>query len=229
MAKPYVIPLITKTNSSGYLMPANTPALVAPDNITHAQLRYSPFSASEVVQGTFISGKNSSIEFSVSDAQLNEPFKLYTSTDGTTYTEDESFGGTNGTTLFNNVANQIGGKVFFGKITQSGTNNPVVTTFINTTGYTLSAARLAAGQYTLTFTGGGASNTWYFSIDRICQDTATTVESFGYVQILRDAVNPVITLDTYQGTIDVETLKIPDSFTSADSLLFNQPFTVIMP
>lgn len=84
----------------GYLKPANTVSAVSPDNITHLQLRYSDFSSSYVIQGSVVSGENSTFEFSIADNLASEVFKLYYSTDGTTYNVDKTFGGTSGKKLF---------------------------------------------------------------------------------------------------------------------------------
>lgn len=278
MPTPYVIPLITKVNASGYLMPANTPALLAPDNITHAQLRYSPFGTGQAVQGTFISGQNSSIEFSIPDLQVNEQFKLYLSEDGTNYDEDETFGGASGIKLFgtNDLSGLVtladaqtisgvktfsakpkqnaysaptvdtefapkkyvddltplsGKKMFFGIINQGATNAPVVTTFINTTGYTFTTARAAEGNYSITFSGGGASTNWFVHYARIQQNTSANVESFAYINVTKSGTNPILTIDTYQGEIQIvtENLRLLDSAVTTDTLLLNSPIIIIMP
>jgi hypothetical protein len=91
---------INELSPQGYWKPANTVNAVSPDNVTHAQLRYSDFSASYVVQGSIVSGENSTFKFSIADNLATELFKLYTSTDGTTYTVDKRFGGDNGVKLF---------------------------------------------------------------------------------------------------------------------------------
>ena len=84
----------------GYLKPANTVSAVSPDNVTHLQLRYSDFSSSYVIQGSVVSGANSTFEFSIADNLASEIFKMYYSTDGTTYSVDKTFGGTSGKKLF---------------------------------------------------------------------------------------------------------------------------------
>ena len=84
----------------GYLKPANTVSAVSPDNVTHLQLRYSDFSSSYVIQGSVVSGENSTFEFSIADNLASEVFKMYYSTDGTNYTVDKTFGGTSGKKLF---------------------------------------------------------------------------------------------------------------------------------
>lgn len=85
----------------GYWKPANSVGAVSPDNVTHAQLRYSPnFDSNSVVQGTVVSGENSTFVFSIADADSAKLFKLYTSTDGTTYNVNKKFGGDSGVKLF---------------------------------------------------------------------------------------------------------------------------------
>lgn len=96
---------LEKLSSHGYKMPANNPNIVSPDNITHAQLRYNTFTSSYVIQGTVVSGSNSTFEFDVNTSDLHSSgkthsrMKLYGSTDGTNYTEIKSYGGTYGKSL----------------------------------------------------------------------------------------------------------------------------------
>ncbi len=102
MAQIEIINLRKLSSAQGYVMPANTPGLASADNITHAQLRKSPFS-SVLAQGTLVSGQTSTFEFSIPDADADELLKLYVSTDGSTYTEDATYGGTNGKNPFGSV------------------------------------------------------------------------------------------------------------------------------
>ena len=78
-----------------YKQPANSPIADSPDNVTHARLYYNTFAGSNYIQGDFVSGSNSTVEFDNTDVDYIL-FKLFTSTDGTTYTERKSFGGTLG-------------------------------------------------------------------------------------------------------------------------------------
>ena len=78
-----------------YKQAANSPDADAPDNITHARLYYNTFAGTNYIQGDFVSGSNSTVEFDNTDVDYIL-FKLFTSTDGTTYTERKSFGGTVG-------------------------------------------------------------------------------------------------------------------------------------
>jgi hypothetical protein len=92
---------LDELSPQGYWKPANSISAVSPDNVTHAQLRYSPnFDSNSVVQGTVVSGENSTFVFSIADADSAKLFKLYTSTDGTTYTVNKKFGGDSGVKLF---------------------------------------------------------------------------------------------------------------------------------
>jgi len=78
-----------------YKQPANSPSADSPDNITHARLYYGTFAGNDYLQGDFVSDNNSTVEFdnsSLGDAL----FKLFVSTDGTTYTELKTYGGTTG-------------------------------------------------------------------------------------------------------------------------------------
>ncbi len=105
-----------KVSPLGYKQPANDPNAASPDYITHAQLRYSPFTSSEAIAGSVVSGANSTFSFSIEDAQIAYTFKMYYSTDGTTYNEDKTFGGSSGKKLFG--ANDLSGYV-----TLSGAQN----------------------------------------------------------------------------------------------------------
>lgn len=92
---------LDELSPQGYWKPANSISAVSPDNVTHAQLRYSPnFDSNSVVQGTVVSGENSTFVFSIADADSAKLFKLYTSTDGTTYNVNKKFGGDSGVKLF---------------------------------------------------------------------------------------------------------------------------------
>lgn len=104
MAQIEVVNLEKLSSAQGYKMPANTPGAVSPDNITHAQLRKSPFADGNLVaQGTAVSGENSTFQFSVADGDADELLKLYVSTDGSTYTERKTYGGANGKNPFGSV------------------------------------------------------------------------------------------------------------------------------
>lgn len=101
-----------KVSPLGYKQPANDPNEASPDYITHAQLRYSPFTSSEAIAGSVVSGANSTFSFSIEDAQIAYTFKMYYSTDGTTYNEDKTFGGSSGKKLFG--ANDLSGYATLG-------------------------------------------------------------------------------------------------------------------
>lgn len=90
-----VVELDKYSEESYYKQPANSPTAASPDNITHARLYYNTFAGANYIQGDFVSGSNSTVEFDNSDVTYTL-FKLFTSTDGTTYTERKSFGGTSG-------------------------------------------------------------------------------------------------------------------------------------
>jgi len=115
MAQIEIVNVRKLSPAQGYVMPANTPGLSSADNITHAQLRKSPFAVGDLVaQGTLVSGQTSTFEFSVPDADADELLKCYVSTDGSTYTEDATYGGTNGKNPFGSV--DISGLVTTGTV-----------------------------------------------------------------------------------------------------------------
>ena len=135
---------LEKLSNDGYKQPANDPTSSTPDNITHAQLRYNTFTSSYVIQGVAVTGASSTFEFTVSDALFYWKFKLYTSTDGTNYTEKKSYGGSLGKHLFDNSPRRM-----IIKVQQQGTDDPtlVSTKFNNTGKLVTTLVRIAAGQY----------------------------------------------------------------------------------
>lgn len=92
---------IESLDADGKKIPANNPNYITPSLWTHAQLRYNDFSSNSAVQGTFISGYPNTVEFDLSDVIYYSYYKLYLSTDGTTYTEIVTYGGTDGKKLEN--------------------------------------------------------------------------------------------------------------------------------
>ena len=121
-----------KLSSQGYKQPANNPDEVSPDYLTHCQLRYSPFTSSEAIAGTVVTGETSTFVFSIPDGNITSTFKMYVSTDnGTTYTEDKTFGGSSGKKLFgaNDLSNYValtGAQSITGTKTISGSANLVI-------------------------------------------------------------------------------------------------------
>ena len=85
-----------------YKQPANSPGAASPDNITHARLYYDTFAGSDYLQGSFVSNNNSTVQFDNS-AISDSVFKLFVSTDGTTYTELKTYGGTEGRDEFSSA------------------------------------------------------------------------------------------------------------------------------
>ena len=97
---------LEKLDNDGRKQPANDPTSSTPDNITHCQLRYNTFTSSYVIQGVAVTGASSTFEFDLT-AITYTLFKLYVSTDGTTYTEKKSYGGSSGKTLNETTANAV--------------------------------------------------------------------------------------------------------------------------
>ena len=85
-----------------YKQPANSPTAASPDNITHARLYYNTFAGSDYLQGSFVSNNNSTVQFDNS-AISDSVFKLFVSTDGTTYAELKTYGGTDGRDEFSSA------------------------------------------------------------------------------------------------------------------------------
>ena len=175
---------LEKLSNDGFKQPANNPGVATPDNITHAQLRYNTFSSSYVVQGSAIYNSSSTFEFDISYAIINNYslFKLYVSTDGTTYTEKKSYGGTTGKTLGDSRCG-----VYSARLAQTGSAAPTLITAINSTGATAVWTREAVGQYKITF------STNMFILNKY------------------DLVNPTMLLDnvgTTVGYVVVDTLTV---------------------
>ena len=139
---------LEKLDNDGRKQPANDPTSSTPDNITHCQLRYNTFTSSYVIQGVAVTGASSTFEFTVSDALFYWKFKLYTSTDGTNYTEKKSYGGSAGKHLFDSSPRRM-----IIKVQQQGTDAPtLVSTLINNTGKSVTTLiRDTAGVYIINF------------------------------------------------------------------------------
>ena len=139
---------LEKLDNDGRKQPANDPTSSTPDNITHCQLRYNTFTSSYVIQGVAVTGASSTFEFTVSDALFYWKFKLYTSTDGTNYTEKKSYGGSAGKHLFDNSPRRM-----IIKVQQQNTDAPtLVSTLINNTGKTVTTLiRQTTGKYIINF------------------------------------------------------------------------------
>ena len=139
---------LEKLDNDGRKQPANDPTSSTPDNITHCQLRYNTFTSSYVVQGVAVTGASSTFEFTVSDALFYWKFKLYTSTDGTNYTEKKSYGGSAGKHLFDSSPRRM-----IIKVQQQGTDAPtLLETKFNNTGKSITTlVRSLAGYYFINF------------------------------------------------------------------------------
>jgi len=141
-----IVPInLERLSGDGYKMNANNPLVTPPSYIKYAQLRYTPFTSAEAIQGTFVTGAYSTVEFDVTGANLTRYLKLYTSTDGTTYNEVKSWGGTDGIRqkeylVYSAIMTQEGGAV-----------PPTVTVLENTLGFTLDWDYDGVGTYPTTF------------------------------------------------------------------------------
>ncbi len=51
-----VIVNLERLSGDGYKMNANSPLVTPPSYIKYAQLRYTPFTSAEAIQGTFVTG-----------------------------------------------------------------------------------------------------------------------------------------------------------------------------
>lgn len=141
---------LDKLSNDGFKQPANDPTSNTPDNITHAQLRYNTFSSSYVIQGVVVTGSSSTFEFTVPAFLKYSLFKLYVSTDGTTYTEKKSYGGSTGRTL---LAMTFGSSMKL-IVNQGDISAPTVKTFFNNTIYAVTTTtRQGVGDYVINFDG----------------------------------------------------------------------------
>lgn len=100
---------LQRTDADGKLIPSNNPNYAIPSYIKYAQLRYNTFSDSYAVQGIFlVTGESSTVQFDLSSVSVSYTlFKLYLSMDGVTYTEDRTYGGTLGRTIFTGIAGAV--------------------------------------------------------------------------------------------------------------------------
>jgi len=86
---------LEKYSDDGYKKSANSLNASAPDNITHVRFYYDDFAGSNYVQGAFVAGNNSTVQYDASGVSFSK-FKMFVSTDGINYTERKSYGGTEG-------------------------------------------------------------------------------------------------------------------------------------
>lgn len=91
---------LDRYSDDGYKKSANSLNADAPDNITHVRFYYNNFIGNNYVQADFVPDKNSTVEYDETVTSYTK-FKMFVSTDGTNYTENKSYGGTEG----HNVAN----------------------------------------------------------------------------------------------------------------------------
>lgn len=186
----YIINL-EKLDGDGKKIPLNNPNLVSPDCYAYVQLRYNDFSSSYAVQGDYVSGYPSTFEFDLTDALQNyNTFKCYISADGVTYTENVTFGGTEGKYISREEEIPLSNKFSF--YFQNGVvlyNDSV----INSGDYTLTGTKTAdIENYVLTFnadffalTPGGAVdiNKYVIRYSRIVFDT-NDVAIVGYMKVI---------------------------------------------
>jgi len=85
---------LTKYLPSGAIASANNPLSPTLDNITHARL-VNASDSDDFVQGIFVTGSNSTVEFNVTGLLLISHLELYVSTNGTDYGKVLTYGGTN--------------------------------------------------------------------------------------------------------------------------------------
>ena len=85
-----VIPL-DKLTSDGFKQPAN----LQEETVTHARLYYDDFAGSNYIQGVFATDDSSTIQFDNASVSFQR-FKLFKSSNGTTYTEVVSYGANDG-------------------------------------------------------------------------------------------------------------------------------------
>lgn len=172
---------LEKLNSYGLKQPANNPNYVTPDNITHAQLRYNDFTSSYVIQGSAVGGANSTFEFDVLRQDLllsgktHSRMKLYTSTDGTNYTENKTYGGSLGKSLYEeglficnvNFTNPIAGSL----------SVILNTVYYNNAHVTVTRVRADVGLYYLQF----SQNVIGASQDNVITSRGTIIQDSGAI------------------------------------------------
>ena len=242
---------IWRLDTDGRIMPANNPLASSPDYYTHAQLRYDTFLSPNVIQGTFVTGVNSSVAVEIPENKLQWSFKLFVSRDGTTYTEDKTFGGADGidytadafidaedfdTGDYIKVTGSAGSKVFEGvqnffpqvlfvNVSQSGTSAPVVNNIGGgVSGVTgLVHTRLATGAYALKFNNpnGIFTNGFAYVQSEILNGVTGNVDGFLVGQSV------ILPLGNTVASFPIETYNLAGSH--ADSLLEFANLRIIIP
>lgn len=84
-------------SDDGFLQDANTDSVT---RISHVRFYYDDFTGSNYVQGSFVTGYPATVEYDESGVAFTK-FKMFESTDGTTYTENKRYGGTIGRDVAN--------------------------------------------------------------------------------------------------------------------------------
>lgn len=147
-----ILPInLTRTDGDGKLMNANNPLAPSPSYITYAQLRYSPFTSAQAIQGAFVSGSNSTVEFDMIGVNLTKYLKLFVSMNGTDYAEKKSWGGTDG------IRQKECLQTLITDITQEGTDPPTGETVYDEIGL-LDWDYNGAGSYDINFDISVAEN-----------------------------------------------------------------------
>ena len=238
---------LEKLDRDGRKMPANSPNIATPDNITHCQLR----SSTLTVQGVAVANYPNTFEVNIT---VSGVYKLYKSTDGTNYYEDKSYGGDDGKEInvdtlasiladdndwtgLNTFNTQLPrseltasdrdefttlkstGLKYKGILSQASTNAPIVNQLTNTTGETFTWARTGTGVYTLTADTGNPFNSTLYNV------------FISYDRICLDGQTQFIfgyfAEDALTRTLTVMTFYTWDTNGSlADEMLFNTSFSI---
>ena len=200
---------LEKLDNDGRKQPANDPTSSTPDNITHCQLRYNTFTSSYVIQGVAVTGASSTFEFTIASTLGYSLFKLYTSTDGTTYTEKKSYGGTLGKTI---NLNPVTERFLYLLFKQTGTSVPTVTIANNFNEATVDYATLdATGIFTVYFSVTFMQESTISMAPQPLFQNVSSVTPIGFIHVMQTSTDYITFATLNLSNIPANNLVNPDS------------------
>lgn len=200
---------LEKLSNDGYKQPANDPNESTPDNITHCQLRYNTFTSSYVIQGVAVTGSSSTFEFTIASTLGYSLFKLYTSTDGTTYTEKKSYGGSLGKTI--NLT-QTTERFLLLRMRQAGTSAPTTTIQNTFTEATIDYSDYnSAGVYSVYFSNTFLNNTLCSMPPQVLTQDSFISVPIGFIYLVNYGVSDMTFVTVDLNGVPADDLIFPDA------------------
>ena len=206
---------LEKLDNDGRKQPANDPTSSTPDNITHCQLRYNTFTSSYVIQGVAVTGASSTFQFTIPSTTgagiTNFPslFKLYVSTDGTTYTEKQSYGGTLGKSI---NLNPVTERFLYLLFKQTGTSVPTVTIANNFNEATVDYATLdATGIFTVYFSVTFMQESTISMAPQPLFQNVSSVTPIGFIHVMQTSTDYITFATLNLSNVPANNLVNPDS------------------